>query len=422
MPPQPESRSLRPLRNGKVLRNERVLLDFLRCIGIFNAFSIQPPESAKRAHKSFRRNTLSTQPRTLSTDAEPSSNTPIASVPLSAASAERRASARANIIFAVAVFLLLTVAYHLLKELEILYVSALFAVVLMPMARRITQLKIRGYSPSRGVAIILMLLIALGSLTLFFLLGLPPVLRDLQGFAHELPKRIPGAVARLKKIPMADQIGVDQIATKAENVAGAVGAYVVNAIPGWLSHVFDILTAIFLCIYFMLEGEHVYDFFLSLFPSDSRKRLDNTLQKADQKMSKWLFGQGLLMLILGTCSTIVFGILHVRYFFLLGVLMGLLNIIPIAGGVITIVLAAIVAAFDSWTKMAGVFIFYAVYANVENAVLTPRIMKSSVDLMGITVLIALMIGTALAGIVGALVAVPTAALIAVLLEEYAVQK
>ena len=102
--------------------------------------------------------------------------------------------------------------------------------------------------------------------------------------------------------------------------------------------------------------------------------------------------------------------------------MGLLNIIPIAGGVVTILLAAGVAALDSWTKMAGVLIFYAIYINIENAVLTPRIMKSSVDLMGLTVLVALLIGTAIAGVVGALVAVPTAALISVLVEEYLVQK
>ncbi len=72
--------------------------------------------------------------------------------------------------------------------------------------------------------------------------------------------------------------------------------------------------------------------------------------------------------------------------------------------------------------MSGVLIFYAIYINIENAILTPRIMKSSVDLMGLTVLVALLVGTALGGIVGALVAVPTAALISVLLEEYAVQK
>ena len=71
--------------------------------------------------------------------------------------------------------------------------------------------------------------------------------------------------------------------------------------------------------------------------------------------------------------------------------------------------------------MAGVLLFYIVYVNLENAVLTPRIMRSSVNLMGLTVLVSLLLGTALAGIVGALVAVPTAALISVLVEEYAVQ-
>jgi len=139
-------------------------------------------------------------------------------------------------------------------------------------------------------------------------------------------------------------------------------------------------------------------------------------------MSKWLLGQGLLMLILGVCSTLVFGLLHVRYFVLLGVLMGLMNIVPIAGGVITILLVALVAALDSWTRMAGVLIFYLVYVNIENAYLTPRIMRSSVNLMGLTVLLALIAGTELAGIVGALVAVPSAALIAVLMDEYLVQK
>ena len=128
------------------------------------------------------------------------------------------------------------------------------------------------------------------------------------------------------------------------------------------------------------------------------------------------------MLILGVSSTIVFGILHVRYFFLLGVLMGLFNIIPIAGGIITMILVAGVAAIDSWSKLAGVLIFYVIYVNIENAYLIPRIMRSSVNLMGLTVLIALICGTALAGVVGALVAVPTAALISVLLDEYAVQK
>jgi predicted PurR-regulated permease PerM len=292
----------------------------------------------------------------------------------------------------------------------------------MPAVNRIRQLQIRGYKPSRAVAIIILIAAVALVLAIFFTTGLPPVLRDLRNFSSDLPQRIPDMVARIKKLPMADKFGLDSIAQRATGALDATAGYLFTSLPMWLSHIFDILTAAFLCIYFMLEGEHAYDFFLSLFPKPQRQRLNTTLKKADRKISKWLLGQGSLMLILGVASTIVFGLLHVRYFLLLGFLMGLFNIIPIAGGVITIILAAGVAAIDSWTKMAGVLIFYAIYVNLENAFLTPRIMRSSVNLMGLTVLVALLLGTALAGIVGALVSVPTAALITVFLEEYAVQK
>ncbi len=340
---------------------------------------------------------------------------------VSPATQEKRSATRGQIVFAIAVLVLLSLCYQLRKELEIIYVAALFAVVLMPAIGSVTKLNIRNYRPGRAVAVVVLFLGTVILLGLVFTIGVPPVLRDLRSFFTDLPGRIPALTARIKHIPMADKIGVDQLAAKAENFLGAVGAYVVNAIPAWLSHVFDILTTVFLCVYFILEGEHAYNFFLSLFPAGNRQRLDITLRKAEVKMSKWLFGQGLLMLTLGVCSLVVFGFLHVRYFVLLGVMMGIFNIIPIAGAAITVSLALIVAALDSWPKMLGVLIFYVIYVNFENAFLTPRIMRSSVNLMGLTVLIALLLGTALAGIVGALVAVPTAALVSVLLEEYAVQ-
>ena len=304
----------------------------------------------------------------------------------------------------------------------IIYVSALFAVVLMPAVTRITQFNLRGYRPSRAVAIVFLIVAVAVVLAFFFTTGMPPVLHDLRSFSDELPQRIPDIVAKLKKVPFANRFGVDAIAQRAMAAFDTTAGYLFTSLPLWLSHLFDILTATFLCVYFMLEGKYAYRFFLSLFPTTQRHRLNDTFKRAERKVSKWLVGQGTLMLILGVTSTIVFGLLHVRYFVLLGFLMGLFNIIPIAGGVITIVIAALVAALDSWTKMIGVLIFYLIYVNLENAVLIPRIMRSSVNLMGLTVLVALLLGTALAGIVGALVSVPTAALITVFLEEYAVQK
>ena len=328
---------------------------------------------------------------------------------------------RGHILFFFAMLLALGLLWRLRSVLEIVYVSALFAVVLMPLVQRIMQFRIRRWQFTRPVAIVTLVLSVFLVLTLFMFFALPPVMHDIQHFAADLPARIPALVARLKRLPMADKLGVDSIAQKSANIAESTAQYLFASAPLWIGRVLDILTAFILCIYFMLEGEFAYYYFLSLFPVDARERLGKTLIVAEKRMSGWLLGQGSLMLILGVCSTIVFGLLHVRYFVLLGVLMGLFNIIPIAGGVITILLAAGVAALDSWSKMAGVFIFYAIYVQVENGFLTPRIMKNSVNLMGLSVLIALLAGSALAGVVGALVAVPTAALVAVLMDEYLVQ-
>jgi predicted PurR-regulated permease PerM len=314
------------------------------------------------------------------------------------------------------------IAWKLLHVIEIVYVSALFAVVLTPLVQKIMTLKVRGWSPSRPAAIAILLGSVIVVLVIFFMVGFPPVLRDIRQFSEDLPQKIPQEVAKIKRLPMADKFGVASLSEKAQSAIASTASFLLASFPKWASRIFDILTTFILTIYFMLEGEHAYAYMLAIFRPRQRERLANTLQVAEHRMSKWLIGQATLMLILGVCSTIAFGLLHVRYFFLLGILMGLFNIVPVAGGIITILLAAGVAALDSWTKMAGVFIFYAIYIQVENGYLVPRIMKTSVDLMGLSVLISLLVGTALAGVTGALVAVPTAALVAVLMDEYMVQK
>jgi predicted PurR-regulated permease PerM len=139
-------------------------------------------------------------------------------------------------------------------------------------------------------------------------------------------------------------------------------------------------------------------------------------------MGKWLLGQGSLMLVLGLTSTIVYLSLHVRYAYALGALTGLLNVIPVIGAAVCIALTLLVAAIDSWGRVIGVAIFYAIYLQVENSFLVPRIMKSRVGLPGLAILVALLIGSAVAGVVGALVSVPTAVLVAELVNEYLVNK
>jgi predicted PurR-regulated permease PerM len=139
-------------------------------------------------------------------------------------------------------------------------------------------------------------------------------------------------------------------------------------------------------------------------------------------MSFWLLGQASLMLILGLLSALVLGLLDVRYYSALAVFAGLANVVPIVGPVATVIVAGVVAVFDGVGKLLAVVAFYITYQQIENAVLVPRIMKKTVDLPPLAIISALSLGGALAGILGALIAVPSAALAAVLIEEYLVKK
>ena len=167
---------------------------------------------------------------------------------------------------------------------------------------------------------------------------------------------------------------------KLQGFASNFAEYLFLSISGAAGKIADVGAVIFLTVYFMLEGDEAYHWVLSFFPQPARARLDATLLRADARMGKWLLGQGGLMLILGLCSLIVFVLLKVRYAYALAVLMGALNIIPIVGAMVSMALVLLAAAIDSWEKVVGVAIFYAIYAQVETSYLTPRIMKSSVDL------------------------------------------
>jgi predicted PurR-regulated permease PerM len=227
---------------------------------------------------------------------------------------------------------------------------------------------------------------------------------------------------RLHKVPFISHLNLSGLNARLQGFASNFAEYLFLSISGWASKLADLGAVLFLTVYFMLEGDEAYHWALSFFPKSTRGRLNETLLRADVRMGKWLVGQGGLMLILGLCSLIVFVLLKIRYAYALAVMMGALNIIPIVGAMVSMTLVLLAAATDSWEKVVGVAIFYAIYAQVETSYLTPRIMKSSVDLSALGVLVALIMGSKLAGVIGAMIAVPTAVLVSVLIQEYLVQR
>ena len=334
----------------------------------------------------------------------------------------KRNDLRRDIAFAFGLALACYVAWLVRNVLVLLYVSAMFAVVLTPIVRATSRFSIGRIRPFKGRAILILLLVVAAGLTAFGFLALPPIVRDLQGFGQDMPARLPGLLEKLKHIPFADQVNTDEVNTRIQDFISNAATYVLLSIKHWASGLFNIIMGLILTVYFILEGDVAYRWVLSFFPPKNRERLDSALQRAEVRMGKWLLGQGSLMLILGLTSTIVYLSLHVRYAYALGVLTGLLNIIPVIGAAVCVALALLVAAIDSWGRVVGIAIFYVIWLQVENSFLIPRIMGTRVGLPGLGILAALLLGSELAGVVGAIVSVPTAVLVSVLVDEYFVKK
>jgi predicted PurR-regulated permease PerM len=333
-----------------------------------------------------------------------------------------RRNLRADIVFAFGLGVLCYVTWLLRHVLLLLYVSALAAVVLTPIVRATSRFRVGRLRPFRGRAILILLLAVAGALTAFGFLAFPPVIRDLNEFGKEMPGRLPGFLEKIKHVPFADRVNTDAVNEKVQDFVSNAATYLLLSIKNWAGAIFSIAMGVILTVYFILEGDIAYLWFLSFFPLAKRPRLDAALQRADARMGQWLIGQGSLMLILGLTSTIVYATLHVRYAYALGVFTGLLNIIPVVGSALSIAVALLVAAVDSWGRVVGVAIFYVVWVQVENSFLIPRIMGTRVGLPGLSILVALLIGSELGGVLGAIVSVPTAVLVSVLIDEYLIQK
>lgn len=323
---------------------------------------------------------------------------------------------RSDILFFFGVLLTLWIAYTARDVLMLIYVSALFAVVLSPAIGLIQKIRLGRWHPTRGFAILFLILalVLLGSL--FVVFALPSIYADANQFSSDWPKRLASLTAELRKLGL--KVDATALQNYAGEIVGGAGGLFINLAGG----IFGLFTGIILTAYFIIDGDRAFHWAVSLFPLDQQARLSSALVRAERRMRNWLLGQSLLMAALGLASLAMYYVLGLRYFYVLALYAGIANVVPIAGPISAVVLSCTVAALDSPQKVLGVIIFHGVYAQFENAFLWPRVMRSTLKLSPLTVIIALTLGGALAGVLGALVSVPTAALVTVLADEYLVKR
>lgn len=325
---------------------------------------------------------------------------------------------RSDILFFFGVAAALWVAYSVRDVLMLIYVSALFAVVLSPAIGVIQKIHIGSWRAGRGFAVIFLVLMLVLLGTLFAVFALPPVYRDARNFSADWPRHMTELTEGVKHLPFAAKIDPAALQKYAAEIVGGAGGLFLNLAGG----IFGLFTAVILTAYFIIDGDRTFRWAVSLFPLNHQHRLSNTLLKARGRMRNWLIGQGLLMLALGSSSLIVYWALGLKYFYLLAMFAGIANIVPIAGPISAVILSSVVALLDSPEKLVGVIVFFAIYFQFESVFLSPRIMRHTLNLSPLAVIIALSLGGSLAGVLGALVSVPTAALVMVLVDEYLVKR
>jgi len=151
---------------------------------------------------------------------------------------------------------------------------------------------------------------------------------------------------------------------------------------------------------------------------ETRVQIARIWDEVEQKVGDWLRGQLTLCLVIGVTATIGYGLLGISFWPLLGLWAGVTEIIPILGPWLGGVPAVVIALTQSWEKAVLVIGFVILLQMSENAVLVPRVMRGAVGLTPLTVFVAILAGTEFAGVAGALLAIPVAAVVQVLISHY----
>jgi predicted PurR-regulated permease PerM len=301
-----------------------------------------------------------------------------------------------------------------------LYISGLLAIGLSPIVRRIEKrrlLKGRVRLP-RWVAILSLYVGFLAAVGLILALVIPPIVGQMQ----ELVQNLPGYAERFQKF-LADRRVVtpkwsfSSIFTNLQ-APGMALTGIFGALTGVLGVFGKAVTILILPFYLLLESASLRNGFLALLHEDNRKRADRIMRAVTIKVGAWLGGQLLLAAIIGTTATIGFWLLGVPYFYVLGLIAAVGEMIPVVGPI----LAAVPAIGLAATVSPQTALFTALYCwaqqFVENNLLVPRIMERQVGVSPVTIMIALLVGSSLMGFLGAILAVPSAAIAQVLVMEH----
>jgi predicted PurR-regulated permease PerM len=327
----------------------------------------------------------------------------------------------ATVITAAAVGIALAAMWAAREALMLIYVSAIIAMGFSPLARMIERPRTRRRARRlpRTVAILLIYVTIIGTIVLIALLVVPRLVDQ----AGALWKRTPEAFNDLQRFLirhrlMTHRVTIEEAVQNAPSGSGgnAVGT-LLTAVWGVIGGVFGVVTILILSFYLLVEAPSMFEWVTRFLPDTSRAHVASVARESVRKVSAWLGAQFILAAVMGTFAAVGLGLMSVPYFYVVALIAALGETIPIVGPVIGGISAVAVALTVSPRLALTVGVYFLVLHQLESNILVPKIMERRIGVSPVTVMVALLIGGSLWGLIGAILAIPTAAILSVIVEE-----
>jgi predicted PurR-regulated permease PerM len=319
-----------------------------------------------------------------------------------------------GVILAYAIFLGVRNAASILV---LIFIALFLAIGLNP-----AVVRLRKWHVPRGAAVAIVALLVVGLLGAGLYALIPPLVTQ----TNQLIQNVPDYIQRLQRSETINELVVryhimDRV-TSAVN-AGTVGNAVGGVVGGArliFGTIFNVLTVLVLTIYFMAAFDKIRELGYSLVPSSRRNRVRLLTDEILAKVGAYMAGALAIAVLAGISTMLLAVIVGLAYPFALAVVVAVLDLIPQIGATLGAIIVSLVGFASSVTDGLVCVIFFIVYQQVENYLIYPNVMRRSVKVSDVAAVVAALLGVALFGVVGALVAIPMVAAVQLIIREVVV--
>ncbi|HEV7861584.1 MAG TPA: AI-2E family transporter [Acidimicrobiia bacterium] len=318
---------------------------------------------------------------------------------------------------ALAFFVGVLLFWKLKRIVGLVVIAAFFATILNPMVDALTRLRMR-----RGLATSIVFLLGVAAFAGLIYTFVRPIYDAGQSFARDIPGFVDraqhgeGRVGELIKRFNIDE-KVKENAPKLQNALSNAGGPAVHAAQRVASGLLALLTILVLSFLMLLEAPIIISSFLSLLRPRHAVQVRRIGQDVARAVTGYMAGNLVISLIAGLVTWIFLTIVGVPFAGVLGLWVGFADLLPLVGATIGAIPTILIAFLYSTGAGIAVVIMYIVYQQIENHILQPVVMSRTVNLNPLGVLLSVLVGVELAGFVGALLAIPAAGAIQVVVRD-----